>query len=120
MYFFVEQLVIDTIQGLPQEHQQFIAQTIQTDLKGWRRKVKDVSTLTETFEVAVLDLWYRNSKIAADRGDSLNAHEFAQLFVDNYFVDNSQVDVWGPGALEAAKERVAAAQALEQSSGTDA
>jgi len=114
MYFFVEQLVVDTVQGLPQEHQQFIAQTIQTDLTGWRRKVKEISTLSETFEVAVLDLWYRNSRIAAGRGDSLNAHDFAQLFVDNYFVDDSQIDVWAPGALEAAKERVAAAQALER------
>jgi hypothetical protein len=114
MYFFVEQLVVDTVQGLPEEHQQFIAQTIQTDLNGWRRKVKEISTLSDTFEVAVLDLWYRNSKIAADRGDSLDAHDFAQLFVDNYFVDDSQIDVWGSGALEAARARVAAAQALER------
>jgi hypothetical protein len=112
VYYFVERLVIDTIEGLPLELQDEIAQTIRTDVKGWRGAVKELATLSETFEVAVLDLWYRNSKIAADRGEILLARDFAELFVDNYFLDDSQIDVWGPGALEAAKARIAAAEAL--------
>jgi hypothetical protein len=112
VYYFVERLVIDTIEGLPLDLQDEIAQTIRTDVKGWRGEVKELATLSETFEVAVLDLWYRNSKIAADRGEILLARDFAELFVDNYFLDDSQIDVWGPGALEAAKARIAAAEAL--------
>ena len=111
VYYFVERLVIDTIEGLPAELQDEIAQTIRADRVGWREKVKELATLSETFEVAVLDLWYRNSQIAADQGEALSAHDFALLFVDNYFLDDSQIDVWGPGALEAAKARIAAAEA---------
>jgi hypothetical protein len=114
VYYFVERLVIDTVEGLPPELQDEIAQTIRTDMNGWRRKVKELATLSETFEVAVLDLWYRNSKIAADRGEILSARDFAELFVDNYFLDDSQIDVWGPGALEAAKARIAAAESLSE------
>jgi hypothetical protein len=73
-----------------------------------------LATLSETFEVAVLDLWYRNSKIAADRGEILLVRDFAELFVDNCFLDDSQIDVWGPGALEAARARIAAAEALSK------
>jgi hypothetical protein len=114
VYYFVERLVIDTIEGLPAELQDEIAQTIRTDMNGWRGKVKELATLSDTFEVAVLDLWYRNSKIAADRGEILSARAFAELFVDNYFLDDSQIDVWGPEALEAAKARIAAAESLSK------
>jgi hypothetical protein len=114
VYYFVERLVIDTIEGLPVELQDEIAQTIRTDRAGWREKVKELATLSETFEVAVLDVWYRNSQIAADQGEPLSAHDFALLFVDNYFLDDSQIDVWGPGAIEAAKARIAAAEAEDR------
>jgi hypothetical protein len=113
IYYFVERVVIDTIERLPLELQDEIAQMIRTDVPGWRAKVKEMATLSETFEVAVLDLWYRNSQIAAERGELLSARDFAELFVDNYFLDDSQIDVWGPGALDAAKARIAAARAVE-------
>lgn len=67
VYFFVEQLVIDTIEGIPPELQEWIAQIVRTDVSHWRDRIKEVSTLSETFEIAVLDLWYRNSEIAARR-----------------------------------------------------
>jgi hypothetical protein len=113
VFYFVEQVVVDTIEGLPMEQQQRIAETIEVDVSGWRAKVKELAVLSDTFEIAVLDLWYRNSRIAAERGDALTAHDFSLLFVDNYYLDDSQIDVWGPGALESAKSRVAEAQALE-------
>jgi hypothetical protein len=114
VYYFVECLVVDIIEGLPRELQESIAQTIRTDLDGWRRKIKEISSLSETFEVAVLDLWYRNSKIASDQGDPISARDFAVLFVDNYFLEDSQIDVWGPGALETALAQIAAARAENQ------
>jgi hypothetical protein len=110
VYYFVERLVIDTIERLPVELQDEIAETIRTDRDGWRGKVKELATLSDTFEVAVLDLWYRNAAIVTEQGDTLSVHDFALLFVDNYFLDDSQIDVWGPGALEAAKSRIAATQ----------
>jgi len=114
VFYFVEQVVVDTIEGLPLEQQQQIAETIETDVQGWRAKIKELAVLSDTFEIAVLDLWYRNSRIAAERGDTLTAHDFSLLFVDNYYLDDSQVDVWGPGALESAKARIAEAQAAER------
>src|SRR5687768_15772480 len=86
VYYFVERLVIDTIEGLPVELQDEIAETIRTDRNGWRGKVKELATLSDTFEVAVLDLWYRNAAIVTEQGDTLSVHDFALLFVDNYFL----------------------------------
>jgi hypothetical protein len=113
VYFFVEQLVIDTIEGIPLEMQEWIAQIVRTDVDHWRAKIKEVATLSDTFELAVLDLWYRNTEIAASRGELLSASDFACLFADHYFAEGSQVDLWEPGALEEAKSRIAAAQARE-------
>jgi hypothetical protein len=31
---------------------------------------------------------------------------FSQVFVDDYMEDESPIDVWPPGALDAAKERI--------------
>ena len=113
VFFFVEQLVIDVIEGIPQEMQEWIAGILKTDAQNWRAKIKGMSNLSATFEIAVLDLWYRNVEILARRGELLKASDFAQLFADNYFAQGSQIDVWGPGALEDAKIRIAAAKSRE-------
>jgi len=110
MFLFVELLVVDTIEGLSSETAAWIAQIIRTDLAGWREKVKTISSLSPTFEVAVLDLWFRNSRITADRGDVLTPRDFSVLFVDKYYEEGSQIDVWGPGALAQARERIASEQ----------
>ncbi len=110
MFLFVELLVVDTVEGLSSETANWIAQTIRADLAEWRKKVKAISNLSPTFEVAVLDLWFRNSRIAADRGDLLTARDFSILFVDKYYEESSHVDVWGPGALAQARERIASEQ----------
>lgn len=74
----------------------------------WRSEVRSGFELSDTIDIAILDLWYRNSEIALQRGTVYHPWHYAINFADNYFADGSQVDVWPGDALEAAKERIAA------------
>ena len=109
-YLFVELLVIDTIAPLDDEMTQWVTSTLRCGRDDWRDMIKRIAHLSPTFEVAVLDLWYRNSAIAREQGEQLRPADYARLFVDNYNAPNSLVDVWGPGALEDAWARIRAAE----------
>ena len=109
--FFFEMFVIDTISPLSTESAAWLAETIQCPLEEWRTKTRSILKLSETIEIAILDLWYRNDEISRKQGISLEAHEFSMLFVDNYYAENSLIDQWESGALDAAKQRIAAYKA---------
>jgi hypothetical protein len=104
--YFFELFVIDTIEPLPREQADWVATTIKADKEQWRVKIKSILTLSDTIEIAILDLWYRNSEIARSKGMEYTITSFAQDFVDNYWAEGSLVDVWAPGALEDAEERI--------------
>ena len=112
--YFFELFVIDTIKPLPPEEQERIAATIEAQSDSWRDKVKNILKLNDTIEVAILDLWYRNSEIAKEKKERYPVAIFARDFVDHYWEDNSQIDVWGPGALEAAQARIKLASGKPQ------
>ena len=76
----------------------------------WRQAVASTLHLQDTFPIAVLDLWYKNSDIALATGQSYSAQKFAMDFVDQYFAPNSKVDQWPPGTLEQARAFVASRQ----------
>ncbi len=111
IYLFFEAYILDTIGKRPPEMDLDDMDVAgMFDLKepmGWKDAVKVVLNLSDTIDTAILDLWYRNRKHYDD------PRHFAINFVDEYYRDNSLVDVWPPGALDAAKERIARVQADE-------
>ncbi|MDJ0652933.1 MAG: hypothetical protein QNJ40_02185 [Xanthomonadales bacterium] len=72
----------------------------------WKQFVSDSLNLSDTIEVAIWDLWIRNSQNARKDGWSYHPWHFAQNFLDNYFAEGSEVDVWVGDALESAKSRI--------------
>ena len=114
--FFFEMFVLDVLGELPQTTQRALAELVFSHgafgaIDGdWRRGVREGFHLSPTIEVAILDLWYRNRSGAAAAGWVLHPWHFAALFLDNYFADGSQVDVWQGNALELARERIARAR----------
>jgi hypothetical protein len=110
---FIELYVTDTVSPLPDFAVEWIADRLRCTRDNWRDVIRKASRLSETFDIAVLDLWYRNSAIALAQGFELDPRDYAKMFADNWYAPNSQIDVWGPGALEDAIERVEAAQARE-------
>ena len=70
--------------------------------------------LSETIEIAIKDLWLRNSKIPENDGTQLTAERFADLFIENYYVENSKVDMWESELdLNNAKKRIAESNLAE-------
>ena len=72
----------------------------------WRAYVVKELHLSEAIEIAIWDLWIRNSRNAKDNGWNYHPWHFAKNFLENYSAEGSRVDVWEAGALEAAKQRI--------------
>ncbi len=111
--FFFEMYVCDVIEELPQ--------TTKTSLDDfseqypsffeeyggrWRDFVKEAFNLSETIEIAIWDLWIRNVQNAMRDGWEYKPWHYAMDFVENYFIDDSQIDIWEGGEFELAKKRV--------------
>jgi len=108
---FFEDLIIDILEKLPAERSSAIqAMNLQkvfsTQASHWKSAVRETLHLSDTFDVAVWDLWVRNCSHYED--SAAGYRHFAQNFADMYMADDSKVDVWAEGALDAAKVRVAA------------
>jgi hypothetical protein len=62
--------------------------------------------LSETIDIAILDLWHRNRQQALDQGWDYHPWHYAQNFRTNYAAEGSRVDVWEGDALVQAKARI--------------
>ncbi|OYP34322.1 hypothetical protein [Rhodopirellula sp. MGV] len=111
--FFFEMYIANVIEQLPNETltalDDFSAKhpTYFENHDGdWRQFVRKELHLSETIEVAIWDLWIRNSAKAKDDGRQYHPWYYAQNFADNFFAEGSRVDAWDGKALEEARERV--------------
>jgi hypothetical protein len=112
IYLLFEHYIMDVVGQLPPEKSASIqAMNLQkvfnTKASEWHASLREALALSQTIDIAILDLWYRNQDIAQSKGIEYPSRQFAMDFTDEYFKDGSQVDVWPPGALEAAKQRIA-------------
>ncbi len=110
--FFFEQYILDVLGELPVATSHKIQamdlkKIFKTRSNDWRQSVREVLHLSETIDIAILDLWYRNQDIARAKMVKYAPQQFAMDFVDEYMKEGSRVDVWAPGALVAAKARIA-------------
>jgi len=111
MDLFFESLILDTIGVLPSEkNTEFNAlnlhETFKVDPMDWKLITKKVLDLSDTIEIAILDLWIRNRDIATGQNIKYEPSQFAIGFVENYYKEDSKVDVWEGDNLEQAKRRI--------------
>jgi hypothetical protein len=111
--FFFEMYVVDVLKELPQETQSALAEFsakhpsfFEMYNGDWRKYVVKESHLSDTIEIAIWDLWIRNSSAAKRDGWEAHPWHYAQLFMDNYFADDSRVDVWEGNSLAVAQQRI--------------
>jgi hypothetical protein len=81
---------------------------LKTRASEWKAIVSESLHLSDTIELAVLDLWYTNADRATAAGTALDPEAFAAAFVEKYAEEGSTVDVWPGDSLARARERVAA------------
>ena len=113
--YFFELFIVDALDELPEatsralndfsaKHPTFF----EKHNGDWRKHVVAESHLSDTIEIAIWDLWIRNSANAERDGWVYHPWHYAQNFADNYLANESRVDVWEGNALEEAKQRVEA------------
>ncbi|QFZ55339.1 hypothetical protein FEZ18_11235 [Oceanihabitans sp. IOP_32] len=116
---FFKAFILDTLKELPTEKSDLIVNmnldnVFSTDFNDWKKTIKKMLNLSDTIEIAIKDLWLRNSEIAKNDGTELNADQFADLFIENYYVENSKVDIWeSESDLNNAKKRIAESNLAE-------
>lgn len=116
---FFKAFILDTLKELPTEKSDLIGNmnldnVFSTDFNDWKKTIKKVLNLSDTIEIAIKDLWLRNSEISKSNGDELTAEQFADLFIENYYVENSKVDVWeSESDLNNAKKRISESNLAE-------
>jgi hypothetical protein len=113
-----ESFVLDAIGHLPQAKRETLqAMNLQkvfnTQASEWRQVLRETLHLSDTIEIAALDLWFINREAIRKQGQEYDPIAFSQDFTDRYLAEESKVDVWPPGALDAAKQRIAEFQAAE-------
>ena len=111
--YFFEMYVVDVIDELPEGTSHALAEFsakhptfFEKHGGDWRKYVVAESHLSNTIEIAIWDLWIRNSANAERDGWKYHPWHYAQNFTDNYLADDSRVDVWEGNSLEEAKKRI--------------
>jgi hypothetical protein len=110
-----EFFVVDVLAALPEATERSISSFaaklpafFESAGGDWRRWVRETFRLSGTIEIAILDLWLRNSARAREDGWKYHPWHYARNFVEKYSEEGSEVDVWSGDALEQAKARIAA------------
>jgi len=114
---FFEFFIVDVLGLLPEPTQKAIDELtakhpsfFQGTNGDWRSGVRRALNLSETIDIAIQDLWYRNSQKAMEDGWVYHPWHYAQNFAENYVAEGSRVDVWEGDTLEQAKARIRAAR----------
>ena len=112
--FFFEMYIVDVIEELPDDTKTALTEfcfrhpkLFEKHAGDWRKYVKQEFHLSDTIDVAIWDLWIRNARNAQSDGWQYHPWHYVQNFAENYFADDSRVDVWEASALEDARRRIA-------------
>ena len=115
--FFFESYILDVIGHLSPErsekiHSMNLQKVFNTRASEWREVVREMLHLSNTIDIAILDLWYTNQDLATQRRVEYTPLAFAQNFSDEYQKEGSKVDVWPPGTLASARSRITARKSI--------
>jgi hypothetical protein len=84
-----------------------LSKVFKKEQADWKFVIKSVLNLSDTLEIAILDLRYKYRDISETQNAEFFPIKFSQDFVDNYYKEDSQVDIWQGNDLEEAKNRIA-------------
>jgi hypothetical protein len=118
MAILFENFVLSTIGKLPEEKENALnamnlAGVLNTPVMHWKLVIKHTLQLSDTLEIAILDLWYKNQELACKQGIAYHPNQFAIDFTKKFFSADSSIDVWDADSLSRAKEHVSQKQAGE-------
>ncbi|MDH5257075.1 MAG: hypothetical protein OEX07_03675 [Gammaproteobacteria bacterium] len=119
VYLFFEKYILNVIGCLPEDKQDILQninlqEIFNSQSSNWRNVVREVLHLSSTIDLAIMYQWHLYLDNAQSHGLELDPIAFSQLFVDEYFSDNSSIDVWTEETLMDAKQFVQENQLLQK------
>jgi len=119
IYLIFECYIEDTIGHLPEEKTQTLKEmnlqkVFKTNATDWRAVIRETLHLSATIDIAIQDLWYQNRDEFIDNKGRADTYLFSQVFTNKFMEDGSMLDVWPPGALDAARKRIRRAQQMDR------
>lgn len=116
MAILFENFVLSTLGQLPKEKEDTLnamnlAGVFKLPAMDWQLAIKQVLQLSDTIEIAILDLWYENQEIASRQGREYHPAQFALDFTEQFFRADSRIDRWTADTLRRAQERIKQQQA---------
>lgn len=118
VYLFFEKYVLDVIGELPQEKKDILQDvnlqaTFGTQSSDWKDVIREVLHLSPTIDIAILLQWYQVLENTQIDSIDIDTQAFSKDFVDAYFEENSNIDVWTEESLNKAKVKITENQSLE-------
>jgi len=118
VYLFFEKYILNVIGQLTADKQDILQninlqEIFATRSSNWRDVVCEVLHLSSTIDIAIMYQWYLYLEQTHNNNDEIDAQAFSQKFVDAYFLDNSQIDVWTEESLLKAKQFIQENQLLQ-------
>jgi hypothetical protein len=120
IYLIFECYIEETIGHLPEVKSQTLKEmnlqkVFKTKSTDWKAVIRETLHLSATIDIAILDLWYQNRYDFMDNKGQFDTYLFSRVFTNELMKDGSMLDVWPPGALDAAKERIRCTQERDRS-----
>ena len=120
IYLIFECYIEETIGHLPEVKSQTLKEmnlqkVFKTKAADWKAVIRETLHLSATIDIAILDLWYQNRYDFMDNKGQFDTYLFSRVFTNEFMKDGSMLDVWPPGALDAAKERIRCTQERDRS-----
>jgi len=118
VYLFFEKYVLDIIGELPDDKEAILQQinlqsTFNTKQSAWKDVIREVLHLSSTIDIAILFQWYKTVEEHQAQGIGADSEIFCIKFVDAYFEENSDIDVWTENTLSDAKTFILENQEVE-------
>ena len=119
VYLFFEKYILNVIGNLPADKQEILKninlqEIFNTQSSNWRDAVREVLHLSSTIDIAIIYQWHVYLEKMHAENQEPDAQVFSLSFVDSYFSEDSDIDVWTEESLMQAKEYIQENQLLQK------
>ena len=83
-----------------------LQKVFKTQASAWKAVIRETLLLSDTIDIAIQDLWYQNREDFMNNEGQFDTYLFSQVFTNEFMEDGRMLDVWPPGALDAAQARI--------------
>ena len=119
VYLFFEKYILNVIGCLAADKQDILKninlqEIFNTRSTNWQDVVCEVLHLSSTIDIAIMYQWHLYLEKMQDTAEEVDAVKFSKQFVDDYFSEDSDIDIWTDESLMQAKKYIQENQLLQK------